>query len=227
MAITQSNVPIKAVATKGTDFQPALEFFLSFCRTRRYKKKTKVVTPGDPADKLHYIVEGSVSVLFEDEGGNELVLAYLNQGQFIGEMGLFLEQPPRSISVKTRTDCVLAEIGYAALRRLLNGPLRHHHVDLLLAIGTQLSQRLLKTSRQAGRLAFHDTRGRIARVLLDLCTEPEALTHPDGMQISVTRQELARIAGCSREVAGRVLKELEAQRLIWVKGKTIVVYGTR
>ena len=53
------------------------------------------------------------------------------------------------------------------------------------------------------------------------------MSHPDGMQIRVTRQELGRIAGCSREMVGRVLKDLEERNLIWAKGKTLVVYGTR
>jgi CRP/FNR family cyclic AMP-dependent transcriptional regulator len=47
------------------------------------------------------------------------------------------------------------------------------------------------------------------------------------MQIRITRQEIGRIVGCSREMVGRVLKNLEEQRLISVKGKTIVVFGTR
>ncbi len=53
------------------------------------------------------------------------------------------------------------------------------------------------------------------------------MTHPDGMQIRVTRQEIGRIVGCSREMVGRVLKILEEQELIHAKGKTIVVFGTR
>jgi CRP/FNR family cyclic AMP-dependent transcriptional regulator len=53
------------------------------------------------------------------------------------------------------------------------------------------------------------------------------MTHPDGMQIKITRQEIGRIVGCSREMAGRVLKALEEQALISVAGKTIVVFGTR
>ena len=40
-------------------------------------------------------------------------------------------------------------------------------------------------------------------------------------------QELARIAGCSREMAGRVLKKLEAEGKLHARGKTVVVYGTR
>jgi CRP/FNR family cyclic AMP-dependent transcriptional regulator len=49
------------------------------------------------------------------------------------------------------------------------------------------------------------------------------MTHPDIMQIRVTRQELAKLVGCSREMAGRVLKMLEGDGHITVAGKTIVV----
>jgi len=86
---------------------------------------------------------------------------------------------------------------------------------------------LRNTTRKVGDLAFMDVTGRVARTLLDLCKEPDAMTHPDGMQIKVTRQEIARIVGCSREMVGRVLKDLEEQGLVTASGKTMVVYGTR
>ena len=76
-------------------------------------------------------------------------------------------------------------------------------------------------------LAFLDVTGRVARTLLDLCKEPDAMTHPDGIQVKITRQEIGRIVGCSREMVGRVLKELEGQGLVSVAGKTMVVFGTR
>ncbi len=60
-----------------------------------------------------------------------------------------------------------------------------------------------------------------------LTRQPDAMTHPDGMQIKITRQEIGRIVGCSREMVGRVLKTLVDQGLVSVKGKTMVVYGTR
>ncbi|MEM7366722.1 MAG: transcriptional regulator Crp, partial [Pseudomonadota bacterium] len=43
----------------------------------------------------------------------------------------------------------------------------------------------------------------------------------------VTRQEIGRIVGCSWEMVGWVLKTLEEQGHVSVKGKTMVVYGTR
>ena len=50
-----------------------------------------------------------------------------------------------------------------------------------------------------------DARGRITNALLDLCREPAALTHPDGMQLKVSRQELARIAGTHVEIRNGVV----------------------
>ena len=64
------------------------------------------------------MIKGSVEVLIEDEEGNEMVLAYLNKGQFFGEMGLFNDQPARSAWVRTRSQCELAEMTYPRFRQI-------------------------------------------------------------------------------------------------------------
>jgi CRP/FNR family cyclic AMP-dependent transcriptional regulator len=204
-----------------------LKPFLAHCHRRRYPAKTDFIHPGDPADTLFYLVSGQVTVLIEDEDGREIILSYLNKGEFIGEMGLFQPTPTRSVMVRTRTACELAEISYLKLDQLFRTELQAHATPLLYAIGRQMTERLAATSQKVGHLAFLDVTGRIAGTLLDLCKQPDAMTHPDGMQIRITRQEIGRIVGCSREMAGRVLKDLEERGLIYVKGKTIVVYGTR
>ena len=97
----------------------------------------------------------------------------------------------------------------------------------MFALCGQMAHRLRNTTRKVSDLAFLDVTGRVAGALLDLTREPDAMTHPDGMQIKITRQEIGRIVGCSREMVGRVLKTLETQGLVSVSGKTMVVYGTR
>lgn len=135
---------------------------------------------------------------------------------------MFDEKHERSAWVRARTQCEVAQVSYDRLRTLtVELP------EVLFALLSQLAIRLQDTSRKVGDLAFTDVAGRVARALLDLCEQPDAMTHPDGMQIRITRQELGRIAGCSREMVGRVLKTLEEQHLIGVAGKTIVVFGTR
>jgi CRP/FNR family transcriptional regulator, cyclic AMP receptor protein len=208
--------------------EPAwLQPFLSYCHTKTYEKGIDIMRQGDAAETFYYLIEGSVAAVIDDDDKRELLLAYINKGEFIGEMGLFMSQKSRSVIVRTRTRCRVAEITYARMDRLLDNELKDHAKGFLFAVGVQLSQRLRQTSRKVGHLAFLDVTGRIAGTLLDLCKQPDAMTHPDGMQIRVTRQEIGRIAGCSREMAGRVLKSLEEQGLIAVSGKTIVVFGTR
>jgi len=222
--MTSLKVQAQIMADKGiaASGNPTIDRFLERCHRRRYPAKSVIIYEGDTPDVLYYIIDGSVSVLIEDEDGREIVLAYLNQGDFFGEMGLFDDQPRRSAWVRAKTECTLGEISYQKFRELT-----HETPDLLFELSGQMATRLRKTSRKVGDLAFMDVTGRVARTLLDLCGEPDALTHPDGMQIRVTRQEIGRIVGCSREMAGRVLKDLEERGLIQVAGKTIVVHGAR
>lgn len=201
---------------------PGLDAFLTLSHKRQFPKRSTIICADAESSSLFYLLSGSVTVSIEDEDGNEMVVTYLNEGAFFGEMGLFDEISRRSAWVKAKTDCEVAEVSYSRFQELTNQDTR-----LLYALGNQLAVRLRNTTRKVGDLAFMDVTGRVARTLLDLCKEPDAMTHPDGMQIKVTRQEIARIVGCSREMVGRVLKDLEEQGLMAVSGKTMVVYGTR
>ncbi len=211
-----------AATGKALSEVPAINRFLTYCRVRTVPSKTVMIHAGDVPDSLYYIIDGSVEVMIEDEDGNEMVLAYLNKGQFFGEMGLFHEQPARSAWVRTRVGSEIAEMTYPRFRQIAS-----ESPGLVFELATQLATRLDRTNRKLGDLAFVDVTGRVAHAIMDLCNEPDAMTHPDGMQIKVSRQELSRLVGCSREMAGRVLKVLEEQGLITATGKTIVVYNAR
>ena len=200
--------------------------FIANCHRRKYPARSEVFHPGDPAGTLYYIISGSVSITTREDDDRELVLGYVGPGEFVGEMGLFVETEQRGVALRTRTPCELAEISYERLQALLVAQ-ANDATRLLYSIGAQISQRLLDTSRKAGRLAFLDVSDRIYRTLFDLAREPEAMSHPEGTQLRVSRQELARLVGCSREMAGRVLKKLQADGKLHARGKTVVVYGTR
>ncbi|MCB1632366.1 MAG: cAMP-activated global transcriptional regulator CRP [Pseudomonadales bacterium] len=199
-----------------------LDAFLQQCHLRRFPARSTIIHAGERGESLFYIMKGSVTVVIEGSDGKEMIVAYLNKGDFFGEMGLFDSDENRSAWVRAKTECHAAEIGYTRFREFVE-----RHPDVLFELATQMSTRLRTTTRKVGDLAFLDVTGRVARTLLDLCRQPDAMTHPDGMQIRITRQEIGRIVGCSREMVGRVLKTLEEQGLVHVKGKTMVVFGTR
>jgi len=199
-----------------------LDYFLSQCHRRRYPAKSTLIYAGDKSDSLFFIISGSVTVVIEDDDGREMIMAYLNPGDFFGEMGLFDHMDQRSAWIKTKTECEVAEISYTRIREMAK-----EDSSILYFIGEQMATRLRATTKKVGDLAFLDVTGRVARTLLQLTRQPDAMSHPDGMQIKITRQEIGRIVGCSREMVGRVLKTLEEQALISVKGKTMVIFGTR
>ena len=219
--------PGRPLAAKGfqinaPDEDSHLDAFLAAAHRRKYPAKSTLIYAGDKSDSIYYILKGSVTVLVEDESGREIIVSYLNKGDFFGEMPLFTDDTPRSAWVKAKIECEVAELSYSKFRELGG-----KHTDLHYAVDRQMADRLSRTTQKVSDLAFLDVTGRVARTLLELTRQPDAMTHPDGMQIKITRQEIGRIVGCSREMAGRVLKTLEEQELISVSGKTIVVFGTR
>lgn len=213
---------LKPVTRIVSQENAALNDFLRHCHIKKHAIRSTIIHAGDESETLYYIIDGSVSVVIEDEEGNEIVLAYLNPGDFFGEMGLFEEDTKRSAWVIARHDCEVAEIHYDQFMVLAT-----ETPEILFQLSAQLASRLRNTSRKVSNLAFMDVAGRIARALLELAQSPDAITHPDGMQIKITRQELAKIVGCSREMAGHVIKNLEQDGLITAHGKTMVIFGTR
>ena len=208
-----------------TNAIPTVESFLRHCQRQDHKSKSVILQAGAVSDSLFIILDGSVSVMVEDESDKDhkMVVSYLNPGDFFGEMSLFTdEEEVRSAEIVARTQCEVAEISHERFHQI-----RSQFPDILFAIARQMSARLRQTTAKLKDLAFVDVSGRVAHTLLDLSRQPDAMTHPDGMQIKVTRQELGKIVGCSREMAGRVLKSLEQEGLVAVAGKTMVVHGTR
>lgn len=202
---------------------PNIDAFLDHCERRRYKPRTTIVQAGDPSETFFFVLEGELAASIRSDEDQDLILNYVNAGDFFGEMGLYRrENKARYTSLQAKTECEVAEISYVKFLEL-----KEDFPEVLYAIGAQMADRIDQTTRKLHDLAFVDARGRITNALMELCEQPAAMTHPDGMQLKVSRQELARIAGCSREVAGRMLKQLQNDGLVDVAGHTIVVFGVR
>ncbi len=199
-----------------------LEHFLSFTDRKLYPAEKVIFNEGDNSETLYYVLSGSVSVILEDENNREIVLAYLNAGDFFGEVSLFDADKNRSASIRTRKFTELAEISYENFKEYAKS-----HPEIFYTLGKQMAHRLRTTTQRVADLSFLDVTGRVASALLELSKSSEAITHPDGMQIKITRQELGKLTNCSREMVGRVLKDMEKQGLISVQGKTIIIFGTR
>lgn len=197
----------------------SVKALLKRANINRYPKRTTIIDAGTESKSLYLILKGSVSIILREDDEREIVVAYLNAGDFFGEMGLFEVNPQRTAEVRTRDVCEIAEISYDNFHELST-----KYPDLSYAVFAQLVRRLKNTTRKVTDLAFIDVSGRIARCLIDLASQPEAMLLHNGRQIRITRQEIGRIVGCSREMVGRVLKTLEEQGMIETDGKAILIF---
>lgn len=200
---------------------PNIDRYLSYCDNNKYPAKSTIISAGDTGDTLYYIIQGTITVLVEDDNGREIILAYLSEGDFFGELGIYSEDAQtRSACVRARTDCEVGELQYKRFHELAK-----IYPSLMQALDSQVADRLRMTTRKVLDLAFLDVTGRVASCLMDLCRLAEAIEVEDGVQIKVSRQEIARIVGCSREMAGRIMKDMQDIGLIEAHGMTVVVFG--
>lgn len=217
----QDNSVILNQSLNTNQLPESVKVLLKRAYVNRYPKRTTIIAEGADSRSLYLILKGSVSVIVKEDDEREIVVAYLNPGDFFGEMGLFEYKSQRSAEVRTRSACEIAEITYENFHDV-----SRVYPDLSYAVFAQLVRRLKQTTRKVTDLAFIDVSGRIARNLIELSKEPEATILPNGKQIRITRQELGRIVGCSREMVGRVLKSLEEQGMIEMDGKAILIFDS-
>ncbi len=212
---------ILAASTTENREIPNIDRYLAYCERKKYPAKTTIIETGEVGDTLYYIISGTITVLVEDDNGREIILAYLSEGDFFGELGLYSEdEQTRSACVRARTDCEVGQISYKRFHELAK-----IYPSLMQALDAQVANRLRLTTRKVLDLAFLDVTGRVASCLFDLCRLPESEEVEDGIKIKVSRQEIARIVGCSREMAGRILKDMQNMGLIEAHGMQVVVHG--
>lgn len=133
----QTNVlPQTQPVQPASPMDPTLDWFLSHCHIHKYPAKTTLIHAGERADTLYYIVKGSAAVMVKDEEGKEMILSYLSQGEFFGEVGLFEEGQVRSAWVKAKNACEIAEVSYKKFRQLLQV-----NPEILMYLSAQLSRR--------------------------------------------------------------------------------------
>lgn len=221
MNFISDTIPVLNSSILPNQLPESVKTLLKRAYISRYAKRSTVIAEGAESKSLYLILKGSVSVIVKEDDDREIIVAYLNPGDFFGEMGLFDSNAHRSAEIRTRTVCEIAEISYENFHDLsLTYP------DLSYAVFAQLVRRLKQTTRKVTDLAFIDVSGRVARSLIELSKQPEAMILPNGRQIRITRQELGRIVGCSREMVGRVLKSLEEQGMIETNGKAILIFDS-
>jgi CRP-like cAMP-binding protein len=170
------------------------------CQIVRFRRAERIFTASQPGACLYVVMSGRIKIFGSSAQGRSKTFAYLEPGDFFGEMSL-IDEEARSASAAALDDSVLIMLKSEDYRKLmLSRP------AIALAVLKTLSTRLRKANKEIEALSFNNVLGRIAQILLDL-SERYGKKTEEGTQISMTlsHKELAEMAGTAREVISRVI----------------------
>ena len=184
----------------------------------KYPKNKIIFIENEEGNELYIILKGSIKVSKISEGGEEMILAILKEGDFFGDMSL-LDGKPRSATVTSNEDSILMLISGKSFEKVIE-----KHPRIALKLLRELTLRLRKADNLIGNLAFLNVTGRIAGILLQFAEEYGQKTE-EGVFIKSrpTHQAIANMVGSSRETVTRVLKQLEDKKYISMSGKDITI----
>ncbi len=173
---------------------------------RRFKRGEAIVEQGKQSNALSIILTGRARVIATDPRGREVILATMRPGDYVGEMSLIDNEPhSATVMAEIQTDALI--LGRLEFARCLP-----ENSSMAYAVMRGLVQRLRQADRKIESLALMDVYGRVARALLEFSSEDS-----EGNAVirdKVSRQDLAKMVGASREMVSRVMKDLEERGFI-------------
>ena len=185
---------------------------------RRLRRGELVVEQGRKSNALFILLNGRARVLTSDSRGREVILAVLEAGDYVGEMSL-IDNEPHSATVRAEVQTDMLVLARADFARCLP-----ENSSLSYGVMRGLVRRLRNADRQIESLALLDVYGRVARTLLDMAEDDKGTKI---IRHKVSRQDMAKVVGASREMVSRVMKDLEERGVIETQENGSVIIKER
>lgn len=190
----------------------------SVVRERSFRKNEVIFHAQEPGNALFVIKRGRVKISMDDRSGKEIILRILEAGDFFGEMSL-LDGEPRSATVSSLEPCQALILSRDQFLQFIP-----RHPQVVLRMLTTLSRRMRKADEKISRLVFADAYEKVASVLLDIIEERKIpLNIGTEIPLSLTRKDLAELAGLSRETLTRVIADFQRAGLVRIEGRRVSV----
>ncbi|GEL16783.1 Crp/Fnr family transcriptional regulator [Pseudonocardia asaccharolytica] len=189
-------------------------------RYRRFARRETVFRAGDLGDCLYLILRGRVALRITTPAGDEVTLSLLCRGQLFGLIAVVDDTARRVTTAVALEPTHTLSVGREVLHRLRqqNPGIEHMLTDALAAHVRQLSTTVLD-------LLHQPVDKRVARRLADL-----TLCYRNGardVEIPLTQDDVASLAGTTRATANRVLRGLEARGVLALSRGRITIADRR
>ncbi len=170
---------------------------------REFAPGTLLFEEADPGDRMYVIRSGRVKI-FREHGGKELVLAFLEAGDFLGEMAL-LEGLPRSASAMVVEPSVLIEVDSATFEEMIR-----RNIEIAVRIMRRLSGRVRALDGRLEKLMVESSLMRALEVLRWLI--PQGIIDEGWIRVRGIGPhfDIASQAGIPESQAKSVLRRLES-----------------
>jgi len=188
---------------------------LSSMMTKKvFARNQLIISQGDRTRSLFVILSGRLKVFVNDEMGNQTVFAFLQQGDYCGELSL-LDAEPRSASIVTLVKTEVLQLSYQQFEVFLQ-----NHPQVYSAIFKSLTGMIREMDGMISALTSKDIYGRLVHVLHKESHEEEG-----GRLVTqrLTHQDIAEMIGASREMVTRILNELRKGGYISIANKQICI----
>lgn len=185
---------------------------------RHYESGKFIFLEDSEGEQCFFVVQGSVKVTRLSKDGREVILAMLNEGEFFGEMAL-LDGESRSANV-----IALEETEVLTLNREDFLVVLHDYPQIAIQLLKEMADRLRKSDRQIASLSLSDAEKRIALCIIRFADEQGIIKRG---QVSIPKmpiqQDIANMAGTSRETVSRAINLLEKEHFIKRQGRELLI----
>ena len=174
--------------------------------SRKLKKGQILFTEGDPGAAVYFLKSGRIKLYKEDREGREHILHYVEPGDIFAEVVLFSRRPYPATAEVIEPGEVLV-IPNEEMENLLKqrGEIAVNLIKVIL-------HRLDLANQKIKELALKDSLARVCSVLLRY-----------GPVINLSQQEIANLAGVSRETASRIINEFKRLGVLRAQGRSIEI----
>jgi CRP-like cAMP-binding protein len=187
---------------------------------RAYTKGQMILLEDDLGQTFFVIAEGSVKITRLSDAGREVILAMLGESDFFGEMSL-LDGAGRSANV-----VALEESEVLTLARNDFLDILQQYPKISISLLEELTQRIRKSDQQIESLSLSDVEQRIGITLIRLAEELGTIKQGSVKIKNLPyQQDIANMAGTSRETVSRTFKLLEEKGLVTREGRKLTIYN--
>ncbi|MFL2988958.1 MAG: Crp/Fnr family transcriptional regulator [Candidatus Neomarinimicrobiota bacterium] len=192
--------------------------FQKFFKPRNYLKNSMIILEEEYGDLVFVVQSGTIKITRVNDEGKEVILALLGPGEIFGELAI-LDGEARSANALAQENCKLLAINKEDFLEILK-----NNFSVSFNLMCELAKRLRKSDQQIEALSLSDAEHRIGVSLLNLAEDMGVIRKGKvTIQNLPFQQDIANMAGTSRETVSRVLKILENKSMISKVGHTLVI----